>query len=79
MAMTLDEAKAVAERLIRTHGPLIQKLIQEGTSPLEALRIAARLDMQILEEIHDGKTERAKAVRQDVLDRTWNALKGGVS
>jgi hypothetical protein len=74
--MTADEAKAITERLVRTHGPLIRKLIDDGTSPLEALRVAAKVDMAILEEIREGKTERALAVQKHILDRTWAALRG---
>ena len=75
--MTLTEAKGTAERLIRTYPELMSELLDSGASPMEALLAVVQHEQKILKEIMEGKTERALEIRQQILDQTWDTLRGG--
>jgi hypothetical protein len=76
MAMTLDEAKATAERLIRTYPEMMAELLDAGATPMEALLVVVRHEQVILKEVMAGVTPRAQQIRQKILDQTWERLRG---
>jgi len=49
----------------------VEKLVEEGLDPVDALVAAARREQDFLAELAKGETDRAKAVRKQIADRVW--------
>lgn len=74
--MTLEEAKATAERLIRTYPELMTELMDAGATPMQALLAVVQHEQRILKEVIDGTTPRAIKIRAQITQETWDRVRG---
>lgn len=76
--MTLDQAKTHAKGIIARNPKVIQAALDEGCTPMQALRVAVEHEQALLRELIDNKTDRARAMREEIANRTWEALRAQV-